>query len=569
MLIVKSDEEVGKYREEMRSLQGYSTLHGLPQDLRESMQRHLKLHFYNADAADETVLKAYPSSIRRKVLRQLYLPMLQKSYLFDGAKQRFLDALLSVARIELYLPQVEIASQGDYVNELFILVAGGVTSYSAVGKKVDNQLEDSANSTEMSGDITSTALPDVSERQSLRGMLPHRRRKRIEDPRTVEDSLETGNGQHEIFSTAAHDVRYLSEGDVFGEIAFFTCTAQTETMVTTKTTRVLAISRSAFEQVAAKFPTSHKMVLHRLDDHCEDAALDLFPGPEGFEIFKIAMSEEGRHSPSSSPIGSPGGVATPKRSSKKSTPSGFLRNFTGGDPTWLLAADRAASLKLTPQQELAIGALLQVKGAVARAVAQHDADKTNEWLTSAARGDTVKIREMLRHGFDVNNTDFNKHTALMLASACGFEDLVEVLLTAGADPNIIDDSGNTALLKACKGGHDEIIDILLTKGAILGAKGADEGTLLCQVVHECDLNLLRRLLRCGANPDAANFDGRTALHVAASEGIVPAVELLISYGADSTKKDRWGATALEDANRVGAKVVQDFLVKDGGNSSEK
>ena len=40
------------------------------------------------------------------MLRYLYLDVLQSSELFDGAKQRMLDALLAVARLEVFLPNV-------------------------------------------------------------------------------------------------------------------------------------------------------------------------------------------------------------------------------------------------------------------------------------------------------------------------------------------------------------------------------------------------------------------------------------------------------------------------------
>lgn len=70
------------------------------------MLAHLKLHFNNVNRNDEGVLRAYPSTIRRRVLRFLYLDVLHGSTLFDGAKQRFLDALLAAARVEAYLPNV-------------------------------------------------------------------------------------------------------------------------------------------------------------------------------------------------------------------------------------------------------------------------------------------------------------------------------------------------------------------------------------------------------------------------------------------------------------------------------
>lgn len=76
------------------------------QDLNDSMLSHLKLHFNTSERNDEAVLGAYPSTIRRRVLRYLYLDVLQSSQLFDGARQRFLDALLAAARVEVYLPNV-------------------------------------------------------------------------------------------------------------------------------------------------------------------------------------------------------------------------------------------------------------------------------------------------------------------------------------------------------------------------------------------------------------------------------------------------------------------------------
>ncbi len=54
------------------------------------------------------VLGIYPTAIRRKVLRHLYLQPLRGCYLFKGCKQRFLDALLSAAKVELFMPGVQV-----------------------------------------------------------------------------------------------------------------------------------------------------------------------------------------------------------------------------------------------------------------------------------------------------------------------------------------------------------------------------------------------------------------------------------------------------------------------------
>jgi hypothetical protein len=52
------------------------------------------------------VLHIFPTTIRRRILRHLYLRHVRNAYLFKGVRQKFIDALLGVARIELFMPQV-------------------------------------------------------------------------------------------------------------------------------------------------------------------------------------------------------------------------------------------------------------------------------------------------------------------------------------------------------------------------------------------------------------------------------------------------------------------------------
>lgn len=54
------------------------------------MRAHLELHYQSEQVADEAVLSMYPSAIRRKVLRHLYLEPLRNCYLFKSCKPKFL-----------------------------------------------------------------------------------------------------------------------------------------------------------------------------------------------------------------------------------------------------------------------------------------------------------------------------------------------------------------------------------------------------------------------------------------------------------------------------------------------
>ena len=58
------------------------------------------------------VLHIFPTTIRRRILRHLYLGHFRNAYLFKGVRQKFIDALLGVARIELFMPQARLAHSG-------------------------------------------------------------------------------------------------------------------------------------------------------------------------------------------------------------------------------------------------------------------------------------------------------------------------------------------------------------------------------------------------------------------------------------------------------------------------
>uniref|UniRef100_A0A383VF86 Cyclic nucleotide-binding domain-containing protein n=1 Tax=Tetradesmus obliquus TaxID=3088 RepID=A0A383VF86_TETOB len=128
LLVTKQDEETGQYRQRMAALNTYCTANNLSADLKHTMAGLLRLHMSLSNEAlgDEQVLAVYPTTIRRKILRQLYATPLHECYLFKKCGVKFLDALMLGARVELFLPKVEIVSSLDHVNELYIVMAGHV-----------------------------------------------------------------------------------------------------------------------------------------------------------------------------------------------------------------------------------------------------------------------------------------------------------------------------------------------------------------------------------------------------------------------------------------------------------
>jgi hypothetical protein len=126
LLVTRQDEEIGQYRDRMQVLVSYCAANNLPRELKANMQGLLRLHMslQGEATSDEAVLAVFPTSVRRRILRQLYAEPLSSCYLFQGVGRKFLDAVMTTARVELFLPRVEVVAALDHVNELYVIVSG-------------------------------------------------------------------------------------------------------------------------------------------------------------------------------------------------------------------------------------------------------------------------------------------------------------------------------------------------------------------------------------------------------------------------------------------------------------
>ena len=63
--------------------------------------------------------------------------------------------------------------------------------------------------------------------------------------------------------------KYLTVGDCFGEVAFFTEIPQMQTVRTATVCRVLVVPRSAYQSIKSAFPLGTRQVLDNLQAHAE------------------------------------------------------------------------------------------------------------------------------------------------------------------------------------------------------------------------------------------------------------------------------------------------------------
>ena len=210
--------------------------------------------------------------------------------------------------------------------------------------------------------------------------------------------------------------------------------------------------------------------------------------------------------------------------------------------------ETALKLACLYQQQDSVRALLEAGSSLNIAD-----DKGNTCLHSVVMGCCSKkiIRKIIDHGADVNATNKEHHTALLIACVNENEHAIKVLLNAGANPNIADDDdGDTCLHKAVRQGCNiEVVQAITDHGADLNATNTKRRTALLIACANKNEHTINVLLNAGADPNIAdNADGDTCLHMAVSQKCSKEVlQAIIDHGGDVNATNKEHRTALSKA----------------------
>jgi ankyrin repeat protein len=180
--------------------------------------------------------------------------------------------------------------------------------------------------------------------------------------------------------------------------------------------------------------------------------------------------------------------------------------------------------------------------------------------------DTISAERLLRDGANVEASDQNGETALMIAAESGQPAIVKLLLERGANAEAKDQSEDTALVLAVRGGNPEVIETLVPNASSQDKRQAlfaaiDAGAIpVIQIeAPEGDANtpatrepsaelpetkIVKLLLDNGAGLEARREDSVTPLIWASALGNTEAVKLLLEKGADVGGRESDGSTAL-------------------------
>lgn len=135
----------------------------------------------------------------------------------------------------------------------------------------------------------------------------------------------------------------------------------------------------------------------------------------------------------------------------------------------------------------------------------------HEFLRAIWDEDIAKVKDLITKGVNIDTTDDEDNTGLILAAQKGNANVVELLCENGTDVTLCNCHGYTALSKAAMNNFLPTVDVLL---------------------------------KAGVPPDQTNDAGETALELAAMRGSLGAVQLLKGAGANPHHVDKNGYTPL-------------------------
>jgi ankyrin repeat protein len=435
LLILKSDEKTGDYRDALQTLDQYSNMHEFNDNLQTNLKRQLRLEFNNREIADEQVLKNFPSSVRRKILRKLYLPWLLRTSLMKGVRTQFVDAFLTSCSVEIFSPGEEMVERGSIASDLFLLV-GGMAEIVASGElRADIMTEDD--------DKALTCSVD-------------------DEPRS--------NNQLEV-------------GEFIGEIGFFTESPQVDTVVCLTVCKTLTMPRETYRELCVDHPGSVGRILQNLLARVEE--MTDTPQTDGSSTNKDNSYSSTLDAPPTDEYDRKRDVTL---AAIKDRVQMYMRKQKDDQTTrFLFAASRGDTNSIS---------LMCDQGFDPN---NADYDRRTALMVAAMKGNTDTVKILLDYEADSNLADVHGSTALYEAVKNGHGSTADLLCEHGAELCMAESLAASILCQAVSDGDIPLLRRLLRARIQANASDYDNRTAAHIAAAEGNVAALKVLVEYGAD----------------------------------------------------------------------
>ena len=192
-----------------------------------------------------------------------------------------------------------------------------------------------------------------------------------------------------------------------------------------------------------------------------------------------------------------------------------------------------------------------------------------EFLLAAEQGNLDALKACLEKGVDINATNRQKRTAIIIASLKKHYPCIEFLISAGADIDKQDQTCFNPFLISCLTNDLTLLRIVLPAKPDLDRLSRFGGVGITPASEKGHVDIVRELLtHTDINVNHTNFVGWTPL----LEAIVlndggpkqqEIVKLLLDHGANPHMTDKYGKTPLELAREKDYHAIAELLLAAG------
>ncbi|OWM73068.1 hypothetical protein CDL15_Pgr001182 [Punica granatum] len=123
-LVVHWTSRTRNFRDTVRAASEFAARNQLPPHIQDQMLSHLCLKFKTEGLKQQETSNGLPKAIRASISHCLFLPIVQKAYLFQGVSHDFLFQLVPEMEAEYFPPKQDILLQNEAPTDIYLLVSG-------------------------------------------------------------------------------------------------------------------------------------------------------------------------------------------------------------------------------------------------------------------------------------------------------------------------------------------------------------------------------------------------------------------------------------------------------------
>ncbi|KAL8535985.1 hypothetical protein ACS0TY_011575 [Phlomoides rotata] len=125
-LVVEGTRRTMEFRNSIEAASSFVSRNRLPPRLKEQIVAYMCLRFKAESLNQQQLIEQLPKTICKSIQQHLFLPIVEKVYLFKGVSREILLLLVADMKAEYIPPREEVIMQNEAADDIYIIVSGEV-----------------------------------------------------------------------------------------------------------------------------------------------------------------------------------------------------------------------------------------------------------------------------------------------------------------------------------------------------------------------------------------------------------------------------------------------------------